>query len=65
MLRTLTNLTKAVAAVVATPVAILADVVTLPASSWDPHRGPFDRTGSHAYRCRPLLQGSRHTGEVP
>lgn len=44
MFETLTNLAKAAAAVAITPVAVVADVVTLPASSMDPHRGPFDRT---------------------
>lgn len=44
MLNMLTNLTNAAVAVVASPLAIAADVLTLPASSMDPHRGPFDRT---------------------
>jgi hypothetical protein len=44
-MRFLINLTKAAVAVVATPVALVADVLTLPASSMDPYRGPFDRTG--------------------
>lgn len=44
MLGLLTNLTKAAVAVVATPVALVADVLTLPASSMDPYRGPFERT---------------------
>lgn len=39
-----TNLAKAAIAVVTTPVALVADVLTLPASSMEPHRGPFDRT---------------------
>lgn len=44
MFETLTNLAKAAAAVVISPAAVVADVLTLPASSLDPHRGPFDRT---------------------
>lgn len=46
MLSLLTNLTKAAVAVVISPVAVVADVLTLPASSIDPHRGPFDRTAA-------------------
>jgi hypothetical protein len=38
------SLARAALAVVVTPVAAVADVLTLPASSLDPHRGPFDRT---------------------
>lgn len=41
-----TNLLKAAVAVVVTPVALVADIVTLPASAEDLHRGPFDRTAS-------------------
>lgn len=41
---TLTNLTKSAVALAAAPVVLVADIVTLPASSMDPHRGPFDRT---------------------
>lgn len=44
MFNVLTNLTKAAIAVAATPLAVTADVLTLPASSFDPHRGAFDRT---------------------
>jgi len=44
MLRTLTNLTKAAAAVVITPAAIVADVLTLPGSAFD-NKAPFHRTG--------------------
>lgn len=44
MFNTLSNLAKAAVATVLTPVAVVADVLTLPASSMDPHRGPFDRT---------------------
>lgn len=40
------NLTKAAVAVALTPVAVVADVVTLPASAEDPRRGPFDKTGA-------------------
>jgi hypothetical protein len=46
MINLFTNVLKAAVAVVVTPVAIVADVLTLPASSMDPHRGPFDRTAS-------------------
>ena len=42
----LASLTKSIVAAVATPVAVVADVLTLPASSMDPHRGPFDRTAA-------------------
>lgn len=38
------NLTKAAVAVVLSPVAVVVDIVTLPASAEDPRRGPFDRT---------------------
>jgi hypothetical protein len=44
MFETVTNLAKAAAAVAITPAALVADVLTLPASSFDPHRGPFERT---------------------
>lgn len=46
MFNTLTNFTKAALAVAVAPVAVVADVLTLPASSMDPHRGPFDRTAN-------------------
>lgn len=42
----LTNLVKAAVSVALTPVAAVADVLTLPASSLDPYRGPFDRTAA-------------------
>ena len=38
------ELVKAAAAVALSPVALVADIVTLPASSCDYTRGPFDRT---------------------
>lgn len=41
----LESLTKAAVAVAVTPIDLAIDVVTLPASSMDPHRGPFERTG--------------------
>lgn len=44
MFNVLTNLTKAAVAVAVTPVALVADIVTLPASAEDPRRGPFDNT---------------------
>lgn len=44
MFNLLTNLVKAAVAVAASPVAATVDLVTLPASSLDPQRGPFDRT---------------------
>lgn len=40
----LTNLTKAAVSVVLAPVALVVDLVTLPASSMSPYRGVFDRT---------------------
>jgi hypothetical protein len=40
----LENLTKAAVAVVLTPVAVVVDVVSLPASSMDHRRGAFDNT---------------------
>ncbi len=40
----LTNLAKAAVGVVVAPVALVADVVTLPATAGDLHRGPFDNT---------------------
>lgn len=44
MLSMLNNLTKAAVAVAAAPVAVVADILTLPATSLDPRRGPFDKT---------------------
>jgi hypothetical protein len=44
-LNLLTNVAKAGVALVAAPVALVADIVTLPASADDPCRGPFERTG--------------------
>jgi hypothetical protein len=38
-----TNLTKACIGVIAAPVMVMADVLTLPSSAMD-GRGPFDRT---------------------
>lgn len=46
MFKMLSNLTKAAVAVVATPAAVVADIVTLPASSMDFRRGPFDKTAA-------------------
>lgn len=46
MFSMLTNLTKAAVAVVVTPVAVIADVVTLPASADDFNAGPFDKTAA-------------------
>lgn len=46
MFGVLTNLAKAAVAVAATPVALAADIVTLPASASSIHGGPFDRTAS-------------------
>lgn len=40
------NLFKAAVATVVTPVAIVADIVTLPASAMDHRKDPFERTGS-------------------
>ena len=42
----LENLAKAAVSVVAAPVALVADIVTLPASAEDPHRDPFGRTAA-------------------
>lgn len=40
------NLLKAAVATAATPVALVADIVTLPASAMDHRADPFKRTGS-------------------
>lgn len=40
----LSNLGKAALAALAAPVGLAADILTLPASSMDPHRGPFENT---------------------
>lgn len=40
------NLFKAAIAVAATPVALVVDIVTLPASAEHPTRGAFDRTAA-------------------
>lgn len=40
------NLLKAAVAVVASPVALVVDIVTLPASAERPTRGAFDRTAA-------------------
>lgn len=45
MFRMMENLLRGAAGVVLSPVAAVVDVVTLPESSLDPHRGPFERTG--------------------
>lgn len=42
----LAHLTKSLVAALVTPVAVVADVLTLPASSMDPYRGPFERTAT-------------------
>lgn len=52
----LTNVTKAAVAVAAAPVALVADVVTIPASSLDHRRGVFDRTGSMLKAAGDCLQ---------
>lgn len=43
MFRMLSNLTKAAVSVVVTPAAVVADVLTLPASAYA-NRPPFERT---------------------
>lgn len=40
------NLLKAAVAIVAAPVALVVDIVTLPASAEHPTRGAFDRTAT-------------------
>lgn len=45
MLNILTNLTKAVIAVAVTPIAVVADIVMLPADAEDINRPAFSRTG--------------------
>ena len=40
------SLTKAALNVVAAPIALVVDVVTLPVSSTELHKGPFDRTAN-------------------
>ncbi len=54
----LTNLLKAAVAVVVTPVAIVADILTLPASSLDPYRGPFDRTAKRLEQAGEALDAA-------
>ena len=44
MFRMMENLLRGAAGVVLSPMAAVVDVVTLPESSLDPHRGPFERT---------------------
>lgn len=44
MFNMLTKLTKAAVAVTLAPVALVVDIVTLPASAESLTRGPFDRT---------------------
>lgn len=41
-----TGLTKVAVGVVVAPVALVADVVSLPATADDLHRGPFDNTAA-------------------
>jgi hypothetical protein len=53
LLNVFTNIVKAGVAVVGAPVALVADVVTLPSSAYD-DRHPFERTGkmlNAAGRC--------------
>lgn len=52
------NITKAALNVAVAPVALAVDVLTLPASSTDLHRGPFDRTGN----C--LNRAAKATGDA-
>ena len=40
------ELVKAATAVALSPVALVVDIVTLPASAEDPRRGAFDRTAA-------------------
>jgi hypothetical protein len=40
------KLLKAAVAVTLSPVALVVDIVTLPASAEDYRKGPFDRTGA-------------------
>lgn len=45
MLKILTHLTKAAVCVAVAPVALVADLATLPESAMHPTKGPFSRTG--------------------
>jgi hypothetical protein len=51
----LKNLTKAVVAVAITPVDAVVDVLTIPESSCDPHRGTFDRTAKRLQQASDAL----------
>lgn len=42
----LLNLSKAVVSVAVAPVALVADIVTIPVSASEPNTGPFDRTAA-------------------
>jgi len=42
----LTNLTKAAVATALVPVAVVADIVSIPASSCDPNSEPFKHTSN-------------------
>ena len=44
MISLLTNLTKAVVAVAATPIVVIVDILTLISNVNDPYNGPFHRT---------------------
>lgn len=46
MFSTITNLAKAAVAAAVTPVALVADIATLPASADDWNAGPFDKTSA-------------------
>jgi hypothetical protein len=58
MFSMLKNLTKAVVAVAVTPVDAVVDVLTLPASSLDPHRGPFDHTAKRLQQAGDALDAA-------
>ncbi len=44
MFKMLSNLAKAAVSVAVTPVTAAVDILTIPDSACDPHKGVFDRT---------------------
>jgi len=56
MFSMLSNIAKAAVAMAVSPVALVADILTLPDSASDPHRGPFERTGAMLKRAGECIE---------
>jgi hypothetical protein len=55
MFKMLSNLAKAAVSVAVTPVTAAVDILTIPDSACDPHKGVFDRTAKKLQQAADAL----------